>query len=50
MKTGHPFDPRKGEPPYWLRQDPADMERHRKMVRDHARVHRRAQEKKEAGT
>ena len=40
MKTHHYFDVRKGEPPYWLRNDPREIEEHRRMVREHERVHR----------
>lgn len=39
MKTRHHFDTRKGEPSYWLRDDPADIEVHRRMVAAHELVH-----------
>lgn len=42
MKSRHHFDPRKGEPPYWLRSLPEDLEVHRRMVREHERVHGRS--------
>lgn len=48
MKPRHYFDPRKGEPPYWLRRDPADMVEHRRMVEKHEAVHRRRPPKKDA--
>lgn len=39
MKVNHPFDPQKGEPAYWFRNDPIELERHRQMMRDHERIH-----------
>ena len=40
VKPGTHFDPRRGEPPYWLRDRPEDIAEHRRQIRKHEAVHR----------
>jgi hypothetical protein len=43
-KSGHPFDTRKDEAAYWLRDKPEDLVEHRRRLKNHEDL-RRAQQK-----
>jgi len=40
MKAQHYFDARKGEPTYWCRNLPEELQKHREMVHAHEAVHK----------